>query len=182
MSKITRTLAAIALAGGMVAAAGAAALAQAPGDVLPNGRAAPPDAHRWGDRTQMRERMQARRQQRLQVLHDALGLRSDQESAWQAFAAASAPPAEGRRPEEGRPPEGAQALTTPERLDRMQRRMEERRVRFEQRAAAIKRFYAVLDARQQKTFDALVGAREGGRMGFGRRFGDGPGRWGHSEG
>ncbi len=121
-----------------------------------------------GDRAEMRERFEARRAQRQQVMHDALGLRADQEGAWQAFIASEHRPGgeRGMRHRDG--DEGQRAeLSTPERLDRMQQRMAERQARFAQRADGIKRFYASLDPRQQKTFDALL-AERGGMGGFGR--------------
>ncbi len=140
------------------------------------GGASPPPAgahagpHAGWNPEQMRARMQQRRQQRLQTFHDALGLRADQEAGWQALVAALQPPAGERRPgmERGQGEQGA-PLTTPQRLDRMAQRMAERQARFQQRSEAIKRFYATLDARQKKTFDALVSAHLG-------RFGMGGGR------
>jgi hypothetical protein len=123
----------------------------------------------------MKARFEARRAQRAQLLHDALGLRPDQDAAWQAFLADMRPPeGEAGRHERHREP-GAAPSTTPERLDRMAQRMSERQARFQHHAEAVKRFYASLDARQQKTFDALMALRGGehGRMG-GRGFG-GPG-------
>ena len=105
----------------------------------------------------MHAHMQARRDQRLHLLHDALGLRADQETAWQAFTQDSARPGRGDRA--ARPHDGQAALTTPERLDRMARRMGEKQAELQHRADAVKRFYAALDPRQQKTFDALIALR-----------------------
>ena len=144
----------------------------------------PPGAHDGGrhwDPVAMKAHFEARRQAHAQLLHDALGLRSDQEGAWQAFLAEMRPP-EG---EAGHRPhmrdEGAAPLTTPERLDRMAQRMGERQARFQHHAEAVKRFYAALDGRQQKTFDALTALRRGehggmGDHGFGGHhgFGGGP--------
>ncbi|HEY5409288.1 MAG TPA: Spy/CpxP family protein refolding chaperone, partial [Caulobacteraceae bacterium] len=128
----------------------------------------------------MRQHMEERRGRRQQVLHDALGIRADQEGAWQAFAASSHRPDGDRGPgmrHRGGEGDGQQAeLTTPQRLDRMAQRMSERQARFAQRAEATKRFYAALDGRQQKTFDALVMARGGGHGmdgGWGHRGGMG---------
>ena len=123
--------------------------------------------HGW-DPAQMRARMQARRDARLHVLHDALGLRADQEAAWQTFATDSARPHDGARRDHRRGDDVA--LTTPERLDRMALRMGEKQAQLQRRAQSVKRFYAALDARQQKTFDALVAMRDhrmgGMREGF----------------
>ena len=122
----------------------------------------------------MKARFEAHRQARAQLLHDALGLRPDQDGAWQAFLADMRPPEgeAGRRPH-GRD-EGAAPLTTPERLDRMAQRMGERQARFQHRADVTKRFYAALDARQQKTFDALTALRRGEHGGMGGHGFGGP--------
>jgi hypothetical protein len=162
-------LAVAAITCGLATMMAGAAWAQQAGDGTP----APQrdSAHRpWGDEGQMKARMEGRRDRRLQVLHDALGLRSDQETAWQAFVADSRTARDDR--ERGRPT-GSQAeearapLTTPERLDRMSQRLAALQARLARRAVAVKRFYADLDARQQKTFDALfaMGARGFGRDG-----------------
>ena len=76
-----------------------------------------------------------------------------------------------RRHEEGDRAE----LSTPQRLDRMMERMQERQARFAQRAEAVKRFYASLDPRQQKTFDALAIVRGGGMGGMRHHDHLGPG-------
>jgi len=174
VTNITRLVSAVALAGGLTLSASSAANAQGAPPAPP---AAAADQRQW-DAAQMRARFDERRQHRQQVLHDALGLRADQEGAWQAFIASSGRP-EGQRGPGMRREDGDKAeLTTPQRLDRMQERMAERQARFAQRAEAIKRFYAALDARQQKTFDALImnerdmmggmgGMRGMGRMGHG---------------
>jgi hypothetical protein len=174
LSNIIRTLSAAALAGGLaITMAASAGAQQGPPQSQPNGAS----AQRNWDPAKTRERFEERRQRRQKELHDALGLRADQEGAWQAFIAASRrPEGERGRGMRGRDGDGERAeLTTPQRLDRMQQRMAERQQRFAQRADAIKRFYAVLDGRQQKTFDALIKVRGegmGGRGGMG-------GGWGH---
>ena len=163
MSKIARRFAAPVAAFAVLSLAAAAqAQTAAP--------AAQPDAAaqaRWNPEA-MRARMQARRDERLHLLHDALALRTDQEPAWQAFTQDSARPDRGDHA--GRRHEESAAMTTPERLDRMARRMGEKQVELQHRADAVKRFYAALDTRQQKAFDALVALR-GRRMGGMR---DGP--------
>ena len=45
-------------------------------------------------------------------------------------------------------------MTTPERLDLMQKRQAERSAEFTKRADATRSFYAALKPEQQKTFDA----------------------------
>jgi hypothetical protein len=179
VNKTLRTLSAAALAGGLVISLAAAASAQQGAPPQPNA----PGAARHFDRGQMRARFEERRQHRQQVLHDALGLRADQEGAWQAFTASTRrPDGERGRGMRGRDGGGDKAeLTTPQRLDRMAQRMAERQQRFAQRADAIKRFYAVLDGRQQKTFDALISARGegmGGPGGMGGGWGRHGGRGG----
>ena len=139
----------------------------------------PPGAardHAGPDHEAFREHMQARRQERLQTLHDALSLRADQESAWQAYVDGMRPP-EGR---EGRErvarAEGSAPMTTPERIDRMMQRMSERQAAFSRRAEDIKHFYAALSPAQQRTFDALSRMRMGGMGGGHGGFGHGGGR------
>ena len=162
---ITRLMSVAALAGGLTLTTVAVADAQ-------NGPPSAPPAAEAGQRhwdpAKMRARFDERRQHRQQVLHDALGLRADQEGAWQAFVASSKRPEGERGPGMRRHDEGDRAeLTTPQRIDRMQQRMAERQQHFAQRGDAIKRFYAALDGRQQKTFDALIMAGGGGMGGFG---------------
>jgi Spy/CpxP family protein refolding chaperone len=166
MSKAVITLPALAL----TATLGLTLAAQA----QPTTPAGPPQQqqqHGW-DREGMRARMQARMDQRFQVFHDALGLRADQEAAWQTFKTEWRPAGDrmGRRRDEDR---DAAPMTTPERLERMAQRMSERQAAMARRAEAVKRFYAVLDERQRKTFDALVSLRMArfDRGGPGRRFG-----------
>ncbi len=151
--------------------------------------AAAPD-HRGAERS-------ARAAERIKDLHDILAIRPEQESAFQAFAAAMAPPtgpgpgAEdwGKPGERGGP--GAHARpTTPERVDMMLDRFDKRAARMREamrrRGEAVKTLYAALDPRQQRALDALpglVGGDWGGPGGGGRwrgpRGGEGgPGRMG----
>lgn len=108
---------------------------------------------------------------RAEHLRAALQLRPDQEAALKAFIDSHQRPAGAReKHHEGR---GEMAgLTTPQRLDARKARMAEHQARFEQHAAATKRFYAQLSPAQQKAFDALHAGRGGhgggrhhGRMG-----------------
>ena len=172
MTKLNRILSAAALAGGLALSLAAVASAQQEGP--PPGPPGAEAGQRQGDPSQMRAHFQERRQHRQQVLHDALGLRADQEGAWQAFIASERRP-EGergmRRHEEG----GRAELSTPQRLDRMMERLQERQSRFAQRAEAMKRFYALLDPRQQKTFDALAMVPGGGMGGMRHHDHMGPG-------
>ncbi len=177
MTKTIRMLSAAALAGGLVLSLASVAGAQnaPPPPGAPGGQ-----GHHF-DPAQMRAHMEERRQHRQQLLHDALAIRSDQEAAWQAFVVARKPP-EGERgpgmrrpggPDQGQQPE----LTTPQRLDKLQARMAERQQHMAQRIDATRRFYAALDPRQQKAFDALSHLDHGGMGGFGHHH-DGHGGWG----
>ena len=181
MIKTIRTLSAAALAGGLALSLAASAGAQNAPPPPPPGAPDAPGGHHF-DPAKMRAHMEARRQHRQQLLHDALGIRPDQEAAWQAFIASRKPP-EGERGAgmhpRGGPDQGQQVeLTTPQRLDRLQARMAERQQRIAQRIDAVRRFYAALDPRQQKSFDALSHMERGGMGGFGHRHG-GMGGWGH---
>ena len=113
--------------------------------------------------------MAARRAEHLRA---ALQLRPDQEPALKAYLDAGRPaerPAPGAR-------QAMAGMTTPQRLDVARTRMTERLARFDQRAAATKRFYAQLSPTQQKAFDAMAQERMGERgKGGGRRGGGGHG-------
>ena len=74
-------------------------------------------------------------------------------------------------------------LTTPQRLDLMDKRMAERQAHMKQRSDAVKTFYAQLTPEQQKTFDSrpMRGGRGEGRMHGGGMHGHmhgGPGMMG----
>jgi hypothetical protein len=128
----------------------------------------------WAPGSQVRHEM--RETARLKALHDALNIRPDQESAFQAFAASMRPGDRGPGPEgmEHRSPDTA-GMTTPERLDAMARMMDEHmarmRDRFQRHATAVKALYAVLNPEQRRTLDALpdlVGHGMGMGMAMGR--------------
>ena len=112
------------------------------------------------------EAMAARRAEHLRA---ALQLRPDQEPALKAFLDASKPAA---RPARGDRAAMAQ-MSTPQRLDAQRARMTERLARFDQRAAATKKFYAQLSPTQQKAFDTLAPRGPGKGM-DGRHGGHGP--------
>jgi hypothetical protein len=104
--------------------------------------------------------MQHRREAMAQRLQAILQLRPDQQAAFQAFQSAMTP----QRGEHRRRDQDAGQLTTPQRLDMMAQRMARREAAFQQRAAAIRTFYAVLSPVQQKAFDSLpmMGDRDRG--------------------
>jgi len=152
--------------GGVILTAGLASASVAQQPPLP-ATAMPGKADRDGRHGDMRHADPAKRAERLRA---ALQLRPDQETALKAFLDSHQRPAGAREnPHEGR---GETAgLTTPQRLDAEKARMAEHQARFEQNAAATKRFYAQLSPAQQKAFDALHAGRGGhgggrhGRMG-----------------
>jgi periplasmic protein CpxP/Spy len=112
-------------------------------------------------------------------LRAALQLQPNQDGALNAFLDAMHPPGgdkDGRRHDHGM--DGGQALTTPERLDKMAAAMDARHARFVQTSAAIKQFYAQLSPSQQKAFDSLHVGHEQGGMAEGR----GHGGWGRHGG
>jgi hypothetical protein len=165
-----------------------------PGFALAQAYGAPPQppgaegAARWAPgagRGDMRQARQEREAQKLKALHDVLRIRPDQESAFQAYAAALRPPAHGdgaagAAPMHHERGEFAQ-MTTPQRLDAMAKRMDERvnrmRARFQHRADATKALYAALSPDQQRTLDALPELE--GRAGHGGGKGEGMGRGPH---
>jgi hypothetical protein len=144
----------------------------------------------------MGERREARRAARLKALHDVLAIRPDQESAFQTFAAAMSPEpgrgawgrgAGGWRPGEregDKPVASREAASTPERLDLMLKRFDEREARMraaiERRATATKALYAALSPEQQRTLDALP--RLSGRGAWGGPEGMRGGRMDHGPG
>jgi len=131
------------------AASPAAPSAQGQSDAQPSAKG----PHGREDRAQRFEQMKQRHAQHLAALKEKLKLTPAQEGAWNTFAdAQQSPPA---------PPPGARMnrdefakLTTPQRLDLMEKRRTERSAMFTKRADATRAFYAGLTPEQQKTFDA----------------------------
>jgi Spy/CpxP family protein refolding chaperone len=139
------------------------------------------------DRTMKMEAWRkAHEERRAHRLHDLLQIRSDQETAFQAFLADIKPPMHDHK-DWARDKDAAAVaapLTTPERLDRMEammaKRTAERQAAFQHRAEAIKKFYAVLSPEQKRAFDALHdrggmghGGEDHGPRGMGDRDGSG---------
>jgi protein CpxP len=157
-------------------AAGAATLSFAQEPPPPG--AAPPPA---GDHAQWAEHRREHQEARAHALHDILNIRADQEAAFQAFIASMAPPSRaGGMGEHG--DHDVAHLTTPQRLDRMAAKMAEHQARFQQRADAIRHFYAALSPEQQRAFDALHEGMMGGHHGHDHGGPGGPGGPGHAEG
>jgi protein CpxP len=117
-------------------------------------------------------RMHDRQEAHAKALQAVLNLRPDQQAAFQAFQAAMTPQPGQRHEHMDRA--AADAMTTPQRLDRMADRMTKREAEFRRRADAIKSFYAALSPDQQRAFDAMPMLR-GGDRGMGHdRMGHGP--------
>lgn len=134
-SSIAATLLAALLSCGAVAAAQAQS--------APLGTPAPRMEHRAARFAEHRAAMETR-------LHDTLKLSATQESAWQKFTGAmkpSATPAMSR--------ESLTGLTAPERADKMVEMSRQHQAAVEQRATALKEFYAVLNPEQKRAFDAF---------------------------
>jgi hypothetical protein len=102
----------------------------------------------------------------MKAIHDILGIKPDQEAAFQAYASALRPPhptprGEGSPPSDhGWPDPAAMAsMTTPERLDLMGKMMEAREAKmhehFQRVATATKTFYAELTPEQKRIMDTL---------------------------
>jgi hypothetical protein len=122
--------------------------------------------------------------ERIKALHDILGIKPDQEAAFQAFAAAMRPmpprPGAMQRPDHA----ALAAMTTPERLDFMAKRMDARegmmRAHFQRVADATKALYADLSPEQQRIMNALPelthmgGGHDWGHHGGMEKMRDGP--------
>jgi hypothetical protein len=138
--------------------------------------------HHW-DPAAMHQKMQERHAARLKALHDVLGIRPDQEAAFQAFGAAmhhGQGPGADHQPGEGWKDHAAQAgMSTPDRLDARLKRFDERTAHMREalvhRAEAVKAFYAVLSPEQKRAFDALPHLVDGGDRDHGGWGGHGEG-------
>lgn len=124
----------------------------------PNTEAVPPPPSKQGqplgDADHHRHdpaRRLARFERRSAELKAHLKLRADQEAAWGAFTSAVKPSAKPpTRPDRA---ELAQ-LSTPERLDQLEKRHQQHDQAMSERNQATRTFYSALDADQQKVFDA----------------------------
>ncbi len=165
----------------------------APGLVLAQNAPPPPPpaegpagAHHWGHGP-MAQGHWSPEGRHLKAVHDILGITPDQEPAFQAYASALHPP----RPAPGAPEhdwpdhKALAAMTTPERLDLMAKRMDAREAKmhahFERVATATKTFYAALTPEQKRIMDSLPELGHG--EGHGRDHKGGMGGWmGHMHG
>lgn len=126
------------------------------------------EGQRDAKRAERMARMQKRMAEQQAVLKAELKITAQQEPAWNAFVARTAPEA---RPARQGPREDWSKLTTPQRLDKMAAMKTERDARMTQRHDAIKSFYAVLSIEQQKVFDAkqMQGYQRAGMKGHGKK-------------
>lgn len=107
-------------------------------------------------------KMQKRMAERQAKLKAELKLAPEQEAAWSAFVARTAPELRmGGKDRAQR--EDWSKMTTPERLDKMQARHAERGEKMAERIDATKSFYATLTPEQQKTFDTQSMRATGGK-------------------
>lgn len=167
-SPLLRCLQAAVLAAGLAGAAIASAQAPTPG-MAPgagHGMHAASAAGHDGMHGKMTERREQRMAQRLESLRQKLSISAEQEAAWAAWT--NALRANGPMPAADRAKMRAEMaqLTTPERIDRMRTLRAQHQSRMDQRAEATKRFYAALNAEQQKVFDQMTAQRghHGGAM------------------
>jgi len=122
--------------------------------------------HHGAPPAEMKARHEAMQKQRIEDLKIVLRLRPDQEAALAAFVDSHH---RGERKELPKP--DGKPLTTPERLDRMEKRHAEMTAQHERARQALAKFYAALSPDQQKVFDALhrLQGPHGGGMGHGGR-------------
>ena len=153
----TNRLSIIAFAAVLSLAGATQALTPPPGDM-------PPHHEGMGG---MGEGHEMHAQARMKALHDALGIRPDQEAAFEAFAGSMRPAAMGRDmggpgpghegPGSGRAMAGP--MTAPDRVDMMVKRFDEHSGRMREalarHAQAVKTFYAALSPDQRRVLDAL---------------------------
>jgi len=114
--------------------------------------AAPTAEQRDQKRAERHAQMQKKMAERQAAFKAELKLTPEQEPAWNAFIARTQPQP-GAMPHRG-DREDWSKLTTPQRLDKMQALKAERDAAMAKRVDAIKSFYAVLNADQQKVFDS----------------------------
>ncbi|MDO8911572.1 MAG: Spy/CpxP family protein refolding chaperone [Phenylobacterium sp.] len=116
--------------------------------------------HGAGAPAAMKARMAEHMAQMDKDMHTILRLRPDQETAWRAFRDAmhhhAMPPMAMAAPKP--------AMTTPQRLDEMDKKAAERQALHAKMEAATRAFYAALAPDQQAVFDALHRMHGAGAM------------------
>lgn len=100
-------------------------------------------------------KMQQRRAERQAALKTKLNITAEQEAAWNAFMARTAPSSQVNRHTER---QDWAKLATPERLDKMQARQAERAAAMTSRIEATRSFYSALTPDQKKLFDSQAQA------------------------
>ncbi|MBE7219065.1 MAG: Spy/CpxP family protein refolding chaperone [Caulobacteraceae bacterium] len=95
-----------------------------------------------------------------------LGLRPDQRAALQAYQQSTSPTAAQQQQMQADETRLA-SMNTPQRLDFISSQMRRDEADFAQRAAAVRRFYALLTPQQQRRFDQLTGPTADGGPGAG---------------
>ena len=166
------------IAAAVLAATGAVAFAQsAPAPAAQAGANPPPPAQMRGERgerpdpAKLQQRMAEHHAKRLAQLKAKLKITAAQEGAWNRFTSAMQPPARTERPAVEH--ESFAKLTTPQRLDQIEKLETERFARERERNAAIKAFYGQLTPYQQGLFDA-ISLHQGGPRRPGMHGGPGP--------
>ena len=91
--------------------------------------------------------------QRSEHLKTILQLQPNQQAAWDKYVQATTP---DQRTKPAAERADLRKLTTPERLDQVQKLRKERTAKAEQREQATRSFYASLTSSQQKAFDAIT--------------------------
>ncbi len=86
----------------------------------------------------------------LAQLKEKLNLSGQQDDAWKSFTQAMQKPEHSARPDRL----AFEKMTTPERLEQMQKMRQQRDVLMQKRADGIQLFYAQLSAEQKTVFDA----------------------------
>ncbi|MEW6120174.1 MAG: Spy/CpxP family protein refolding chaperone [Pseudomonadota bacterium] len=117
----------------------------------------------------MKAKWEARRDERLGELKERLKLAPSQEAAWQAFVASAARTQAAPDADRAAMREAFAGMSTPQRLDSMLERADQRRAQMAARAEAVKAFYAQLTPEQQKVFDAEAMPKRGHGGGHGHR-------------
>jgi len=106
------------------------------------------------DKAQRQAKFQEMRNQRLATLKDKLQLQANQEAAWQTFTESLTGMTAMNRENRQAMGSAFKAMTTPERMDMMLARADQRRTHMAERVEAVKQFYTQLSPEQQKVFDA----------------------------
>lgn len=174
MNKLTQRLL-IATSAALLVGASTVALARGGNDCGPMGGMGG-DSPNGPRAEKMHARMGEQFAKRQADLKAKLKLTAEQEGAWTAFNTAMTPPNVANMANMPRMnPAEMQALTTPQRIEKMQAMKAERDTQMGKRLDATKVFYAALTPEQQKVFDAQsmrgMHGGQGGHHRMGQRQG-----------